>query len=179
MLKYFKIIFSILILLHLLISLKLGNFGFYDFDIVQILHMYILYNISILGFSWFDIIGYSEIVRKKYNLKKSILIIYRIIQTIVQWGIAIYVWSFFPEISILYILSWWLGVCDHYYYVLNDDEREWYFSHEIRHMEWLWWTAFGILYKKWRNNFVLQLVSNFIIYFSLILIPILYFLNKN
>lgn len=177
MVKYFKIIFLVLIITHIFIGYDLGNFELYNSNISQIFHMYILYNIAILGFSWFDVIGYSEIVRKKYNLKKSILIIYRIIQTIVQWSIVLYVWSFFPSIAILYMLAWWFGVCDHYYYVLNDDERDWYFSYQIREMEWLWWTAFGMLNKKWRNNFILQVISIFITSFSLILIPIIYFIQ--
>jgi hypothetical protein len=142
----------------------------------NIFDMLILYIISIFVFSQFDVIGYSEIVRKKYNLDKTALYIYRIIQTIVQWSIAIYVWQFYPYVAILYITSWWFGVCDHLYYILNDDERDWYFSNATAHMPWLWWTSFGILDKNLMNNKVSQSVANWTMSISLLSIPIVYFL---
>jgi len=178
MVNNLKVGVVVFIVFHLLISYSGITPTEYTFVNIffDVYNMSILYIISIFVFSMFDVFGYSEIVRKKYNLNKTALYIYRIIQTIVQWSIAIYVWQFYPYVAILYILSWWFGVCDHLYYVLNDDERDWYFSNATIDMPWLWWTSFGILDKKLMNNKVNQNVANWTMSISLLSIPIIYFL---
>ena len=178
MIKNFKFYLALFIVIHLFVSYSgvLPNNHIYDMIFFDIYNMLMLYIISIFGFAQFDVIGYSEIVRKKYNLDKNALYIYRVIQTIVQWSIAIYVWQFYPYVAILYILSWWFGVCDHLYYVLNDDERDWYFSDDTVDMPWLWWTSFGMLDSKLMNNKFSQRIADLTMLIASLSIPCAYFL---
>lgn len=174
MYKYVKITYAISLLLHMLIVILNIN----DYIAFDILHMYSLYFISIITFTWFDVIGYSDIVRGVYELKRTPLVVYRIIQTIVQWSIFIYVFLYSPYIAILYIMSWWFGLCDHLYYVINDKERDWYFSDSHINMPWLWWTSFGMLKKEWQNNKTSQLMAKWVILVSITIIPIIYVLTN-
>lgn len=116
------------------------------------LHNVALYIFATIGFTWFDYIGFHKFITKRYDRKMVPKVIYRVIQTIVQWGLFLYIYFISPIVAVLYIGAWWFGVCDHIYYIFNDDERDWYFTTNKKDMPWLWWTAYGMLNKKWRNN---------------------------
>lgn len=165
--KNLKVWFFVSLLLHLTILIKLPII-FFGTDVI---HMLALYLASVIGFTWFDYIGFHIIITKKYDRKIAPKVIYRITQTIVQWSIAIYVWTFFPIVAILYMASWWFGVCDDFYYVMNVHEKDWYFSKDKKEMPWLWWTSYGLINKNWRNNHTAQAIAKGFLIFSILSIP--------
>ena len=97
--------------------------------------------VSTVWFSCFDVIGYHILLSRKKDgtAPKSIEAWYRILQTTVQHIITITLLLIDFQSAIWYVMLWWVGMCDWFYYVLID------YDFNFDEMSWLWWSFTGLL----------------------------------
>lgn len=120
-LDYSGIVF---ILTTLIYSLTLINFP---------LNEYLLYFVLLMNFSSFDRIGWAHIIQ--HNAAPSQIVGYRIIQHgyLILLGASLF--HIGADISIAFLFSWYMGVCDLLYYIIGKEYR--YITYT--NMYWLWW----------------------------------------
>jgi hypothetical protein len=115
-----------------------------------------LYFVLILNFSSFDRIGW-------FHLNPSIdtqIVGYRIIQHgyLILLGASLF--HINVDVSIAFLISWYMGVCDLLYYIIGKEYKYYYYAN----MYWLWWcpwTYVGIE-KNGKNLTIWSLIAMFI-----------------
>lgn len=103
------------------------------------LNPFLLYAVLILNFSSFDRIGWFHLK----PLSETQIVGYRIIQHgyLILLGASLF--HVGADVSIAFIFSWYMGVCDLLYYLVGKEFN--YINYT--NMYWLWWcpwTYFGI-----------------------------------
>lgn len=102
---------------------------------------WMLYAGAVLTFTMFDILGFKLLLTKVVLTEyKTSNVAYRIIQTMFQILLGAYIYTFFPIVALCYLLTWWFGTCDHFFYVFSEEDFTGY------RLTWLWWTFPGILF---------------------------------
>lgn len=111
--------------------------------------------ISILGtiiFAIFDYFGYNE-AAKSGKVNEKFINPYRILQMIVQVGIAVACYFLGGYIAVIvFVLLWWVWVCDWIFYLLGEllgiYGREHLYNEPFGNIvTWAWWTPYGLI--KW------------------------------
>jgi len=106
--------------------------------------------LAVFGFSLFDYLGYNLLGTKK-------LVLYRVIQTIVQVGIIALLFLHSWLIALCFVLLWWTWCCDWFYYIIDflsqkifgisfegGDSLESVFL-GITTVSWASWTPYGLI----------------------------------
>jgi hypothetical protein len=92
---------------------------------------FLLYSILLLNFSSFDRIGWHHVS----PIKDEAVVGYRIIQHGYLILIGASLFHIQPCVSIAFLISWYMGVCDLLYYIVG---KEFGFIN-YTNMYWLWW----------------------------------------
>lgn len=117
------------------------------------LNHFLLYIVLMLNFASFDRIGWFHLKPET----ETQIVGYRIIQHgyLILLGASLF--HIGVDVSVAFIFSWYMGVCDMLYYILGKEYE--YMSYT--NMYWLWWcpwTYFGIE-KTGRNLTIWSLIA--------------------
>lgn len=100
---------------------------------------------AILMFSVFDAYGFFYLTQYgKSGIDDYVrTAIYRIIQNLFFVLLIIVLLLIAPwHAAFMFVMCWWFGVCDYFYYVLLKQEN---YLNSLEDMPWLWWTPYGIV----------------------------------
>ena len=103
-------------------------------------------------FSFVDYLGYNELGRKG----PTQLIVYRIIQTVIQLCLVYALWCINPWAAVAFVIIWWTFLCDFLYYAFCNmglfGITGAAFTNEVmgNQVTWAWWTPYGLF--KWATT---------------------------